>query len=220
MRLLAFVIVLLGCSGCSLLASKDRAKADFDFGPPGARASLAKQSSEVDIVVYEISAPAWMDNSSMYYRLAYQNATRPIPYAQSEWVMSPAALLTERLRLRLSDLSVGELRRASAGDAPSYTLRSELFQFEQVFDQPDRSRGVLRLRATLEGRGVRAQRTFVVEKSTPTADAAGGVSALSECADELASSIIDWLAMSRADPPRAVQTNAPARQFSNARMPR
>ena len=220
MRPLAAVILLFACAGCSLMGSKEPAKADFDFGPLGARASHAKQSSEVDIVVYEISAPAWMDNSSMYYRLAYQNAARPIPYAQSEWVMSPAALLTERLRLRLSDLSVGELRWASAGDAPSYTLRSELFQFEQVFDQPDRSRGVLRLRATLEGRDVRAQRTFVIEKPAPTADAAGGVSALSECADELASSIIDWLTQSRLDAPKAVQTNAAAGQFSNARMPR
>jgi len=206
MRLLTIVIVLFACSGCSLMASKDPAKADFDFGPLGARASHAKQSSEIDVVVYEISAPAWMDNSSMYFRLAYQNAARPIPYAQSEWVMSPAALLTERLRLRLSDSSVEELRRASAGDAPSYTLRSELFQFEQVFDQPDRSRGVLRLRATLEGKGVWAQRTFAVEKPAPTADAAGGVNALTQCSDELAALIMEWVAVSQASAEEVAHT--------------
>jgi ABC-type uncharacterized transport system auxiliary subunit len=71
-------------------------------------------------------------------------------------------------------------------------LHSELFEFEQVFDQPGRSRGVLRLRATLEGKGIWAQRTFVIEKPAPTADAAGGVTALSQCADELVALIGEW----------------------------
>jgi cholesterol transport system auxiliary component len=219
MRLVAVVIVLVAFSGCSLVAPKDPAKAGFDFGPLGAGTYYAKQSSKVDIVVYEVSAPAWIDSSPMYYRLAYHSAAQPIPYAQSEWVMSPAALLTERLRARLSGSFVRELRVASASAAPSYTLRSELFQFEQVFDQPDRSRGVLLLRATLEGEDVRAQRTFAIEKPAPTADAAGGVSALSECADELASSISDWVAESRAGAQRAVHTDVRAEQVSNTRIP-
>jgi ABC-type uncharacterized transport system auxiliary subunit len=120
-----------------------------------------------------------MDHSPMYYRLAYQNAANPMPYAQSQWVMSPAALLTERLRSRFASSTPSEVRMVSAGDPASYALRAELFEFEQVFDRPDRSRGVLRLRATLEGKGVWAQRTFAIEKPAPTADAAGGVSAQS-----------------------------------------
>jgi hypothetical protein len=67
-----------------------------------------------------------------------------------------------------------EVRRVSADDPAVYALRSELFEFEQVFDRPDRSRGVLRLRATLDGKGIWAQRTFAIEKPAPTADAAGG----------------------------------------------
>jgi ABC-type uncharacterized transport system auxiliary subunit len=176
------------------MGSKESPKADFDFGPYSTPSPLhASNSSRTNIVVYEITAPEWIDQTSMYYRLAYRNAASPIPYAQSQWVMSPAALLTQRLRENLSPSGPGEIQRVASDDpAAFYTLRSELVEFEQVFDQPGRSRGVLRLRATFEGRGMWAQRTFVIEKPAPTADAAGGVAALSECADELAVLINQW----------------------------
>jgi cholesterol transport system auxiliary component len=208
MRLLAAAIVLFASSGCSLMGSKDPPKANFDFGPPPAAsgARYASNYSGVSIVVYEVAAPAWMDSSSMYYRLAYQNAASPMPYAQSEWVMSPAALLTQRLRSSLSDSSLGELRSVASDDPAVYALRSELFEFEQVFDQPGRSRGVLRLRATLEGQGMWARRTFVIEKPAPTADATGGVTALSQCADELAVLINQWVV---ANPPGVRDTADP-----------
>jgi cholesterol transport system auxiliary component len=180
------------------MGSKDPPKAGFDLGPlPAASgARYTSNCSGVSIVVYDVAAPAWIDSSSMYYRLAYQNAASPMPYAQSEWVMSPAALLTQRLRSSLGTSSLGELRSVASDDPAVYALRSELFEFEQVFDQPGRSRGVLRLRATLEGRDLWAQRVFVIEKPAPTADAAGGVTALSQCADELAVLISQWAAAS------------------------
>jgi len=210
-------MVLLACSACSLMGSKDPPKADFDFGPlPAVGAVRPSSYSEVSIEVYEVSAPAWIDNSSMYYRLAYQNAANPMPYAQSEWVMSPAALLTQRLRSSLSASSSGEMRRVATEEPASYSLRSELFEFEQVFDQPGRSRGVLRLHATLEGKGIWAQRTFVIEKPAPTADAAGGVAALSQCADELVGQINDWAVAKRAGPSEAVDTDVPSARMRAA----
>ena len=133
----------------------------------------------------------------MYYRLAYRNSANPLPYAHSEWVMSPAALLTQRLRSRLSDSSDGEIRQVGTRTARVYALRSELAEFEQVFDEPGRSHAVIRLRATLEGEGISSQRTFVISKPAPSADAAGGVTALTECSDELATSIVEWLATIR-----------------------
>ena len=209
MRRLAIVIVLFGCYGCSLMASKE-SKTDFDFGPLAtARASNASMSPEATIVVYDITAPAWMDQSSMYYRLAYRNPTNPMPYAQSQWVMSPALLLTQRLRSSLTVSSVGEVRRVSAEAPAPYALRGELMEFEQIFDRPDRSRGVLRLRATLEGERVWTQRTFVIEKPAPTADAAGGVVALTQCSDELATLIIEWVAANQAGTREAGLTAIP-----------
>jgi len=207
MRPLAAVILLFACAGCSLMASKEPTKADFDFGPlAAARASDASQSAPAIIVVYDITAPAWMDHSPMYYRLVYQNAANPMPYAQSQWVMSPAALLTERLRSTFAASVSGEVRTVS-DDPGSYALRAELFEFEQVFDRPDRSRGVLRLRATLEGKGIWTQRTFAIDKPAPSADAAGGVSALTQCSDELAALIVEWVAASQASAREAVHTD-------------
>jgi hypothetical protein len=58
---------LFACAGCSLMASKEPAKTDFDFGPlAAARAPDASQSAQANIVVYDITAPAWMDHSPMH----------------------------------------------------------------------------------------------------------------------------------------------------------
>jgi cholesterol transport system auxiliary component len=194
MKRIAPVIVLLGLSGCGLLPSRESPKTDFDLGPPTTSTLRATSSSAADVRVYDITAPSWIDHSSMYYRLAYRNSANPLPYAHSEWVMSPAALLTQRLRSRLSDSSDGEIRQVGTRSAGVYALRSELAEFEQVFEEPDRSHAVIRLRVTLQGEGISTQRTFVISKPAPSADAAGGVSALTECSDELAASIVEWLA--------------------------
>jgi len=193
MRQLVALAWLLVLTGCSLIPATQPAKADFDFGPLTAQAPYLANSSEEGVVVEEITAPPFMDNSSMYYRLAYRSAANPMPYARSEWVMSPAALLTQRLRSRLAS-GDDEVRRA--GEAV-YALRSELVEFDQIFDEPYRSRGVLRLRATLEGDGVWMQRTFAIEKAAPTADAPGGVKALTQCTEELAALASEWVAASR-----------------------
>jgi cholesterol transport system auxiliary component len=194
MKYLAPVIAFLSCTGCGLISSREPPRIDFDLGQPSSTAPKTDSFSGADLRIYDITAPPWIDHSSMYYRLAYRNAANPLPYARSEWVMSPAALLTQRLRSSLSDSREGQIRRVGTRAAGVYALRSELAEFEQVFDQPGRSRGVIRLRVTLEGEGIWAQRTFLVDKPAPTADAGGGVIALTECADELASSIAQWVA--------------------------
>lgn len=196
MNYVALAIALLTSAGCSFLGSKEDPKASFDLGSLGAEVAQPRSSDStaVSVVIADIKAPAWIDSPIMYYRLAYRNAAQPIPYARSQWVMSPADLLTQRLRSTLATSSAGDLHRAAAGTPEFLTLRSELVDFEQVFDQPDHSLGVLRLRATLSGDGVWAQRTFAIEKPAPKADAAGGVSALIQCADELAAQLDAWVA--------------------------
>lgn len=191
---LAIVTILL--ASCHLVGSHDTPKTAFDFGVPQMpEAQGEPKALSVHIIVANIVAPGWMDNSSMYYRLTYRNAANPLPYASSQWVMSPAALLTQRLRWTL-----GASNEGGSGSGPStrepYVLRGELIEFEQIFDQPNESHGVLRLRATLERQrdGGRAQRTFTIEKPAPTPDAAGGVKALSLCADELSDSVTEWAA--------------------------
>jgi len=209
MKLLARVLTLLALSGCSLTGTRVPTNARFDFGPQDAQTLDASPPAGVQLVVYDITAPPWIDGSLMYYRLAYRDAARPMPYAQNGWVMSPAALLTQRLRLRLASSSGDEFLHVGTDRPHKYVLRAELVEFEQIFDRPDHSRGVLRLRATLEGDATWAQRTFLIEKSAPTADAPGGVTALSQCADELAVSIDAWISQSRLESITLRQGDAP-----------
>ena len=199
MRRLLLVLGVCAFSGCSLWPSRAPPKTDFDFGPEANVPSDPPPAlSQVPVVVYDIRAPAWMDGTAMYYRLAYQNAAVPLPYAKSEWVMSPAALLTERLRSSIGVDGDGEAHHTRGAVPAPYALHAELLEFEQIFDAPDRSRGVLRLRATLEGQGVWVQRTFAIDRPAPTADAAGGVTALTGCSDELARQLAQWVLATRA----------------------
>jgi cholesterol transport system auxiliary component len=64
-----------------------------------------------------------------------------------------------------------------------------------VFDAADKSRAVVRLRASLiRNRGVVAQQAFSMEKASATPNAEGGVRALIAASDEAGNRLIDWLA--------------------------
>ena len=81
---------------------------------------------------------------------------------------------------------------------PLLNLHLELEEFSQLFETPDKSSGVLRLRATLTQRGAAgetllAQRSFVVQQAAPTPDASGGVRALTGATDQAIQEIEVWL---------------------------
>lgn len=190
------IIVLAAASlasACSLMTPADPAKTSFDFGPLTSNPVLLRTVNR-PFVVTEITAPAWLDNSSMYYRLVYRNADNPLPYRASGWVMPPAALLTRRLQAQLSPVTWEVDDRTAGESTQRYVLSGELLEFEQVFDAPGHSRGVLRLRAALEGGSWSAERTFSVEEPAPTPDARGGVVALVRCSNVLARDIAEWVA--------------------------
>jgi cholesterol transport system auxiliary component len=196
MSRLLLAVCVVALTGCQFLGSHDAAKTAYDFGVPQTHdARAAPQTLPANLLVINVAAPGWMDNSSMYYRLTYRNEANPLPYADSQWVMSPAALLTQRLRWTLGAGNEGA-SKSDDSNRQTYLLRGELIEFEQIFDRPNESHGVLRLRVTLEQQrnGGRAQRTFTIEKPAPTPDAAGGVKALSLCADELSDSVTQWVA--------------------------
>jgi cholesterol transport system auxiliary component len=136
-----------------------------------------------------------MDNSGIHYRLAYQDAARPQPYAQSRWVMPPAALLGQRLRAAFARASKAAVFTPADGVRVDHTLRLELEEFSQVFDTADKSRAVLRLRASLiRNRAIVAQHSFSVEQPGASPNAEGGVKALIAASDAMGNSLIDWLA--------------------------
>ena len=187
--------VCLACwfSGCAVLSSGGTDDAIYDFGP--ARPGYSGGATNQSILVYDVGAPAWMDTPSIHYRLAYLDAARPRMYAHSRWVMPPAGLLSVRLRQRISGMTRGGIVIPADGVRANFALRVGLEEFGQVFDAAARSRGVVRLRATLIGnQGLVGQRVIEVEQPASSPDAEGGVRALTRAADEAIDRTVDWVA--------------------------
>ncbi|WP_322010439.1 ABC-type transport auxiliary lipoprotein family protein [Paraburkholderia sp. J12] len=180
---LAAATLLAACAGNSAALSDIR----YDLGPP-AQASAAGPLPPLKVL--EVSAPPPLDNDGILYRLS-ADSQRSARYANSRWTMSPARLLTLRLRNVLGTRAT-VLSGADAVQAPM--LKVELDQFEQVFDNPNQSSGVLTARATLmQGGKVIAQREFVARAPAGTPDAAGGVHALAAASDDFVSQVGVWL---------------------------
>ncbi|HEX9192290.1 MAG TPA: ABC-type transport auxiliary lipoprotein family protein [Burkholderiales bacterium] len=186
----AFALALAGAA-CSIAPVSGGVIANYDFGP--APAATPTQPLRQVLLVYDVVAPAWLDSSFIRYRLAYQDAARPQAYADSRWVMSPAALLTGRLRGQLAASGGAGIVRPGDGARDQYALRVELDEFTQIFDAPGKSRAVVRVRASMLGnRSLLAQREFSVERHVETPDAEGGVRALIEASDEAIGQLVEW----------------------------
>ena len=189
------ILLCLAALGACSIVPQARDIAAYDFGP--AAPAKAEPRIGINLSVADITAPSWMDNANLYYRLAYSDAARPLAYANSRWVMPPAALLTQRLRGSLRQASKAAVVAPADGVRTEYVLRIELEEFSQIFDAVDKSRGVLRLQARLaRGSELAAQQSFAIELPAPSANAEGGVRALSAAGDEAGRQLADWLAKS------------------------
>lgn len=180
-------------AACALPGAKDVPLATYDFGPAplAAKPDQTQSSLRPTLIVADVVAPAWLDANFMFYRLAYSNVQQPMPYAHSRWAMSPPQLMTQRAKLRLARFA----NVLSAGDASQGSLlRLEMQEFSQIFDTPGSSRGMLHMRASLIAKGaVLAQRSFALAPAAPTANAAGGVQALTEASDRMLDELAAWL---------------------------
>ncbi|NMM14698.1 MAG: hypothetical protein HHJ17_14345 [Rhodoferax sp.] len=196
-----FLIILLSLTGCALPRSPVRATV-YDFGP-GSLSSPASQPAPRaplgPLVIGEIEANPALDSTAILYRLAYADAQQLRPYAQARWSMTPAQLLRQRLRAYLGQsralLNPGD---STLNIATTHTLRIELEEFSQLFEAPNQSVGLLRLRATLaqpspSGEKWVAQHSVIVKRPATSTDAAGGVRALTAAADAAVQEIEQWL---------------------------
>lgn len=192
--MIKLVIVFLLLAGCTLTPQKNSPVAVYDFGlqRPAEHSNLTPFNTS--IFVADINAPIWLDNPAIQYRLAYHDPARSYAYANSRWTASPAKLLTRRIK----DYLVTRQGIISSHDGvkADYTLFIELEEFTQVFDQPDNSRAIIRLRASLIERNSRlllTQENFSSEQVTPSADAAGAVAALISASDTASDKLGKWL---------------------------
>lgn len=160
----------------------------YDFGLAPAASSGARLPTALRVA--DVAGPGWMDGNAIYYRLAYAQSQRTDAYANSRWVESPVNLFDARLRNAAA--ARGQVVSYAAPDVP--TLRVELVDFSQVFDRPEASRGVVRLRATVfASHGVIDQRVVQADAPAPSADAAGGVAALAQASDRAIGEVLDWV---------------------------
>lgn len=195
--LLAFAVL----AGCSALPDKPTQLAMYDLGPPAATAPAP--ADRPPLLLPELEVRGILEGTDLLYRLGYDDPFQVRPYAFARWSAPPAQLVRQRLRDVLGrDRPVLDSSAAAAlarrGGAAPPVLRVELEEFDQVFDSTTASRGVLRLRCTLlenTGGGERlvAQRSFVLERPAPSADAAGGVRALTAATEAAALDIAGWL---------------------------
>ena len=195
-----FIPIFLALAGCALPSAPDR-PAVYDFGPgPRQMSATDLKSSLPPLGLADLEAPRALDTPAMLYRLMYSDSQQLRPYAVARWSMTPAQLVRQRLREQLGQrraiLAAGDKGLAGAATPP--TLRIELEEFSQLFETPGQSVGLLRLRATLvqagsSGERLMAQRSVIVQRPAPTADAAGGVRALTAAVDAAVLEIEQWL---------------------------
>lgn len=187
---LAAASAALALSACAVTQTPTN-KAVYDFGPASAVPVVSAPAFPGPLALSEVGASLALDNTAVQYRLAYANPQELRPYALARWTMPPAQLIQQRVRSTLS--ARGPVLAPGVG-SPVYTLKLELEEFSQVFSAPGASQGVMLMRATLlKGNSLAAQRSFSAQVPAPTADASGGVRALSTAADEVAKQLSDWV---------------------------
>ena len=196
--------VLTGCA----LPDKPVRPTLYDFGPGLLSSPAAVRHVPLTVLpplaIGDITTSGGaLENSAVLYRLAYLDAQQLRPYSQARWSMPPAQLVQQRLREHLSQrravLRAGEgvaLNRSQNAALP--LLRLELQEFSHLFSAPDASVGLIRLRATLVevtsgGENLLAQRNLLVQRPASSADAPGGVRALTAATDGAIEELDQWL---------------------------
>jgi len=201
------LLVALALTACSALPDKPLRAALYDFGPgPLSTLPATRQAALPPLALSDISTPGGaLDNQAVLYRLAYDDAQQLRPYSQARWSMPPAQLVRQRLRETLGReravFNAGEgpaLNRSAALGPPPRTLQLQLEEFSHLFQSPGSSTGLVRLHATLventpSGEKLLAQRYFTVQRPATSADAAGGVRALTAATDAAIGEISLWL---------------------------
>ncbi|MFC3107908.1 ABC-type transport auxiliary lipoprotein family protein [Undibacterium arcticum] len=188
--LLCGAIGIAALSGCATRGADPTTQ--YDFGSLPANATVARKLPPLSIA--DINAPAWLDNTLMFYRLSYANQQQTRPYAGSRWSMAPAQLFGQRLKARIAQAG-GVVLAAADGATNMPVLRIEADDIIQNFDSSMHSSAQLAMRVSLlGGRSLLAQKTFSRQVAATSADAAGGAAAMAAASDALIDDIIDWLA--------------------------
>ena len=185
MRLLFALVSCLMLGACFTTGKRggEMPLAIYDFGPQPA----AKVVRRPYPLALEVRAPLWFDSMGVDYRLLYVDRARLREYARARWAGPPAQMIQQRLTQQLAFVASGQGQSRCL-------LRLELTDFSQLFDSPDLSHGVLQGRAQLLDRTRRllAELPIDLRQPAPTADARGGVAALTSTVERLVDELAAW----------------------------
>ncbi len=222
-----FVLIFVLLTGCALPQPPVRPTV-YDFGPgpttlPATAPTTHRLAPLPPITLAGVTASPALEGTAVLYRLAYADAFELRPYAQARWSMAPAQLLHQRLRDGLGQRrtvldadgavilpaalppplaangSAGTPAAAPGTPAAPRLLRVTLEEFSHLFETPERSVGLVRLRATVleatpGGERLLAQRSVIVQRPAAQASAPGGVRALAAATDAAVAELAQWLA--------------------------
>ncbi len=178
-RMMSRLVFCLLLAGCQVLPERPPPPAVHDFGP----APMATGGHAAPWSAVSVDAPEWLHDPMIRYRLLYAHPTQVRFYLLDRWVAPPPDLLASRL--------------ASSRTSAGHELRIELQDFEQTFQQADRSTVRMRFHAEavnpLNG-ALAAEHQFVLTRATRSADAAGAVDGFSQLVERAAEAIADWMA--------------------------
>ena len=201
--------VLSTLSACSSLPQPPQRPQVYDLGPVSANTTSTTPTTVsarplAPLVLAEIWTSGQREGSSaMLYRLAYANAQQLHPYAQARWSQPPAQLLQQALSQQLGQqrpvlTGVAGMQLATQAAQPPDVLHIELEEFSQVFDSPDSSHALLRLRVSLlrpgkSGDQLLGQQPITITAPAASANAVGGAQALAQATQQAGAQLQAWL---------------------------
>lgn len=182
----AIIILSLSLSACFTAGKRgaDAPMAIYDLGPGLAHQIERPRPSPMAV---EVRAPLWFDTLGINYRLAYSDPARLREYARARWAGPPAQMIQLGL--------VRDLGLVSAGQGRSNcVVRLEIDEFSQVFETPLLSRAQIhgRVQWLDKSRTRLAEQSIRFEQVAASADAQGGVRALTALVGQLTAAINDW----------------------------
>jgi cholesterol transport system auxiliary component len=181
----------------------------YDFGSLQAGTPAVATRIARVVVVQDPIAPAWLESTDIYYRLAYDEPARLRRYASSRWALSPGQLLGSLVRTRLGEATERGAAIRDYGLDSDYWVRIELEEFHQIFDTEQTGRAQVRLKVALNqrrGRRLLAQQTFSAEAASPTPDAQGAVAGLRAASERAVGDVVRWVAKVIAETEAAAPT--------------
>ena len=194
LRLAILGTVTLGLSAC---ASAPAWQQPYTLNRP-APTTVATVARAGVLRLEAVTAPSWLGDEQLLYRLQYANPLAVRPYDNARWAAAPgqmlAMLLSERLRQQGTWRAV--LGPSQAG-RPALLLQLGLHDF--VVDYSSTSAGKAQISCTatlLEAKSytVLAQRNFASDAPLQRVGPEGGAAAMNVAAQRLVGEIAAWAA--------------------------